>query len=884
MSKSKSILVNFTSFFIPIIIILLSCIPSRIFPFGNNEFMLSDCCIEYVHFISYLKHALLSNDNLIYSLSNTGGNEMMSFSSYYISSPLNLITLLFPNSLINVAMQCIMILKLALCGLFFAIFLNRVYGVRYANILFAVTYALSSYNLMNISNLMFFDGIALLPLTILGIYDIVKNKKCLIYIFALALTIITNSFIGYIVILFSMFFFIYLMLMKKYIEGIDNSEIISKVKTYIFSTAVALGLTSFILVPLQLSLTGTKYSFFNLTGGLFEIRANILEIFTKFLTGSFEINEFISAPTPHLFIGIFGIILVVLYFLNTNILKKERIITGAFFLFLFCGFIINILFTMWNMGVEHPGGTIFRFGFIFEFFIVYLAYNAFLHINSITKQNLIITNLILIVLFVNAFCNRNILASVHLNFLILDIILFILFSVFLFLLVGENFNKNRKFYILFALIFALHSINLVVNTEFSISSQKRFHFSQYNDTFSKYYQKVNSALDYIYSIDDKNFLYRIETNLNNLDRLPNLATYLNAAFTFGYSSVSGHTSTSDNDKAMFYYYIGMPTKNEVYNITYTVDTMNFPLSLMGVKYIISKEEINRPPYKLLKSISSGNENTYIYANEYAFPVAFITDDEPIKNKVNFYDLFDYPNNLIKNILNVDFGDIYNYVILEPKASDWDEIKNNEFEIQLISDNIEYDNAYVYFDVIKQEKIDDDTFEKFIIKNGDYKRGIIYTELQHNSFYLDNIDKNSPIYLYLKDTSTLDKVLFFTRFFLVNENLDILKKYYEKASEQALKLEKITGSHYSIKCKVNENNKILFTTIPYNKNWRIKIDGQSTEYYSVADALLAIPVEEGEHIVDIQYRPKGFNLGIIISLLSLLILLIYIKRNKMTINS
>ena len=372
--KSRKLLIYLLSFIIPIIIVSIAFISSDIFPFGPNQAIYWDTEIEDVHFLSYFKHLIYSNDNFLYSLSNTGGNEMISFCGYYLLSPLNFIMLLCPNEYMNVALQVIMLLKIAFCGLFFSVFLNNVFKVRYINILFAVTYALSSYNLMNISNLMFFDGIALFPITILGIYKIVKEDKYLIYILSMVLTIIFNSFIGYIVLLFSFLFFVYVLLVQKFTKSISKKEIIKKIKIYVLSTVLTLGLTAFLLLPISASLDDTKYDFFKLTGHLFDLKVNIHEIFIKFFTGAFETNKFYDASSPHLFIGIFGLILLILYFVNKGILKKEKIISGIFLSFLLISFIFNIFFTIWNMGVENPSGTIYRFGFVFEFFIIYLAY------------------------------------------------------------------------------------------------------------------------------------------------------------------------------------------------------------------------------------------------------------------------------------------------------------------------------------------------------------------------------------------------------------------------------------------------------------------------------------------------------------------------------
>lgn len=75
---------------------------------------------------------------------------------------------------------------------------------------------------------------------------------------------------------------------------------------------------------------------------------------------------------------------------------------------------------------------------------------------------------------------------------------------------------------------------------------------------------------------------------------------------------------------------------------------------------------------------------------------------------------------------------------------------------------------------------------------------------------------------------------------------------------------------------------LFTTIPYDAGWTVKVDGQRVETYGVADALLAFDVGAGEHTVELSYSTPGLLMGIFISVvcLILLILVVLLTRGKL----
>lgn len=67
---------------------------------------------------------------------------------------------------------------------------------------------------------------------------------------------------------------------------------------------------------------------------------------------------------------------------------------------------------------------------------------------------------------------------------------------------------------------------------------------------------------------------------------------------------------------------------------------------------------------------------------------------------------------------------------------------------------------------------------------------------------------------------------------------------------------------------------VFTSIPYDAGWSVKVDGKAVETYAVCDgALLAFDIDAGAHTVEMRFLPRGLVPGIVISLLCLAILII-----------
>lgn len=75
----------------------------------------------------------------------------------------------------------------------------------------------------------------------------------------------------------------------------------------------------------------------------------------------------------------------------------------------------------------------------------------------------------------------------------------------------------------------------------------------------------------------------------------------------------------------------------------------------------------------------------------------------------------------------------------------------------------------------------------------------------------------------------------------------------------------------------KENRALFTSIPYSKGFRIKVDGVSVLPEKYADTFIVIPLEEGEHEIEFSYISPGFLEGVCVAMLSVIILLLYYQN-------
>jgi uncharacterized membrane protein YfhO len=78
--------------------------------------------------------------------------------------------------------------------------------------------------------------------------------------------------------------------------------------------------------------------------------------------------------------------------------------------------------------------------------------------------------------------------------------------------------------------------------------------------------------------------------------------------------------------------------------------------------------------------------------------------------------------------------------------------------------------------------------------------------------------------------------------------------------------KITGT-----VNVPNGNEVMFTTIPYDAGWEIKVDGKKVKTVPVLnDTLLAFVVTPGEHTIEMTYKASCLRNGLLISIAGVLI--------------
>jgi len=315
-------------FLVPVTLMYLVYLSMGIHPFGNGSVLVLDLNGQYVYFFESLRNAIYGDGSFLYTFFRALGGEYMGMYAYYLASPLSYLVALFPASRILEALLTIILIKTGLCGFSFGFYLHK----HSANpnkimiVAFSVMYALCSFAVVHQNNIMWIDSIFWLPIVTYSIEQLIKHRKYKLFVISLAIAMMSNYYIGYMICIYSLVYFFY------YLLAHDNKIInphcekrhgLKSFLRFAGFAVLAAAIAGFIILAAYYSLSFGKNDFSSPSVSL-KAKFSLLDFFTKLLPGSYDTVR--PEGLPFIYCGMLSMILAPVYFMTKNIKAREKII------------------------------------------------------------------------------------------------------------------------------------------------------------------------------------------------------------------------------------------------------------------------------------------------------------------------------------------------------------------------------------------------------------------------------------------------------------------------------------------------------------------------------------------------------------------------------
>ena len=825
-----------------ILIISIVYILQKVAPFGDNSLLTIDFFHQYGPMLSELRDRILNGSNLIYSFRMGMGLPFFRNFFNYLSSPFNIILFLFKHQDIVMSYAVIIGLKAVASAYTMALFLKHKFGKNYSLIALALLYGFSAYFTAYYWNIMWLDGMVMLPLIAYGIDELVNKNKILLYVISLAVMLFANYFIGYMLCIFSVLYFI----MQMFIETnkFKLKDILKKCLIFAGASLIAGGLCAIFLIPLYMGLKEISA-----TSDVFPMSQYYAFTFKEFAfnhftgVGSTVLKSGIG-KAPNISVGILSIALLLTFLINPKINIKVKIGYLVFLLIIALSFRLGPIDFIWH-AFHVPNDLPFRYSFIYSFILVIIMAYSLKNIMNIRPIWIGICYLIMLILI--TYLKLSNYVNIDNDMVIINYILIAIYFLCYFLTNYFNFKS-------WSLVFFIFTVSLecvlVINNNWNINHSIKTYYSNYND--------VKDSLNYI-SQNDNGF-YRVE-------RLSMLS--FNDPSWFGYNGQEAFSSMEYENLAVLQNSLGMPS-NEINSFYYKINTPIYNL-MFDIKYLLGDIE-NNNCYKLYYD---GEEKVYKFNNNVGL---FFGVNDDIKNwNATYENALKNQNELIYRTSGIK--DVLEKVKYVDKKIVYEDDEHTIVKYFFPNINNNYymyltDSFYADFVIDKNTLYYKNTYD-YALNNDDI---IIYKYEDYNEKFIIssyNEGKNN-IEIYVGFTNYDDiQDEYFQLYVLNNDKYNNVYNYF---LDRKLDISSFSESKIIIKSKTKEDMTI-YSSIPYDKGWNVYIDGKKENTFKIGNALLGFDLPLGEHEIIIKYKIPYIEISSIISLLSLLSLISWIKLKK-----
>lgn len=882
------------SFAFPVVGMLLLMMVSGFAPFGKYSLLCYDMYHQYYPFFKTFREALRSGDSLLYTWDIGMGMDYLGLIAYYLASSFNLFTVFLPESWMLPYFSLLIPVKLGLAGLFFAFFLKKTFGKEDLSLsLFSCFYAMCAWALGYGWNIMWLDTFALLPLVAVGTVSLLRDQKFVLYTVSLSLSILFNYYIG----LFTCIFVLLLFICYEICRWKGIVRFFSDLIRIALFSVLAIGMTAFLELPAFAALQTTQSSVnrfpdsfalnmvsselcgvakdawaaYEETGGIGLWLTALVKSIPPVLEGM-RIAAGNSngglAPSfleglPNLYTGVGTLILAFLFLTCKKAKLRDKLCSLGLLVFFILSFVVRQLDYIWH-GFHFPNMIYYRFSFLFSFVLLYMAYRAFLLRRSFRLWQVLTAGALAVgvMLLSNDRSSPVFLAyngvffSLYLGVLVLHSWAPVLPKEASWALRRQEAlarrNRRKVSGIFLSCVMLLElTLNLV---NFGV------HFvPAYVEDYPQGTKYTASMIRYMKEREEDNLFYRAETTHSQT---------LNDGALNGYRGISAFTSSANAKVTRWMEAMGYSAKDS-YNRYLFEESSPVANLFLNLKYMLERQgAVEENPY--FDTVHHYGD-VYLLENNAYLPLGFLAESELAQvdfsesgNTFAFQNkLFSAATGLDAPVWEVPFDwlsvSAVGVEVLTDITAGFTSYRVGETAGTLTYTYTATGSGFFCLDMTMPEKNSISV----------WKNGIeLYSEslTAPQTFAVSQVRPGDVI-----QVKIICKAGEYSNVNILGGILDdeLFRRGVEILSRSTLELEVFENTRVegTVDC---DREGLLYTSVPQDGNWRAFVDGVEATPVLVGEAMLALPLTQGQHTIRLVYENVAFSLGCKISLACLLI--------------
>ena len=837
------------SFFIPLLVMALMYVTLGIYPGSSRSILASDAFSQFSNFHASFRNVLIGKQSLFYSWNASLGLNYLSLVSYYLGGFFTPLVLLFPNQMMPDALYVLTLLKIGSAGLAFWFYAKHTFKINpWAHVALATCYALMSFITAYSELIMWLDAFIYLPFIIWGINRLLEQRKPTVLFISYLMLFLSNFYMGFMIGVFSALYFFVRLLS----DWRTNKH---RILPYGITSLLAGGASMIIILPAVIDLRTNGEELSQLTT-LKTAATSYWDFFTKNMIGVYDTTKYGS--TPFVYVGLLPLALCLVYFLSKKIRIKDKLLFASLFAILIASFYFVPLNLFWH-GMHAPNMFLFRYAYLVSFLIVMLAGYGWEQVKDKTNK-LFVSLAIWAVIFILTYVTLPKGSYEYVSFLsfLLTIGFLAIYGLLLFSYQKKWLSKRRC--TLFLLLFV--ALEMGVNTNGTLRGILNDWNYASRSLYTKPYPDIKYLVDQTQTQSDS--FYRLE----NLDPVSS-----NDSINYGYSGISMFSSIRNRHSSSYLNELGFRSRGTNLNIRYLNNTLLMD-SLLGVKYNIAKQPINKFGFSMLEK----RGDYYLYENQHALPLGFLTAPTATQLTPMTNDNLGSQTQLLNQLTGLN----EHYYQFEPLTV----VKTNNTQISTAGNHTSFtekegnkakeitwevsvpahSQAYLSLYPTNFNELKSSTVT--ITANGEQRK----TPISINGQYYDlGYFEQATTFQFSASFYGTPKISFQTPKVL-RLDTDAYQKAIDHLQTQGVAL--TTGKRSASGTVTTNQKQLLVTTIPYDKGWSATIDGKKVDITAFEDAFISLEIPKGTHEVKFSYLPQGFVIGAVLFGLCILLFLAF----------
>lgn len=788
------------AFFVPVLVLVVIFAQRGIFPFGEECFLRTDMYHQYAPFFSEFQYKLTHGGSLLYSWDIGMGVNFSALYAYYLASPMNWLVALCPRQFLIEFMTVLIVIKTGLSGLSFTWYLRKHTGTREFGSCFFGIFYALSGYMAAYSWNIMWLDCILLFPVILFGLERLVKEKKGM-VYCIALGLsILSNY--YISIMICIFMVIYAAVLVILYPPKKGKEFAATAGRFTLYSLLAGGLAAVVLLPEIYALQATA-------SGNFDFPKTVSSYFSIFDMIARHIGnvqtEIGLDHWPNIYCGVAVLMLLLLYLGNKNIKIKEKAVYFSLLLFFYASFSVNVLNFIWH-GFHYPNSLPCRQSFIYIALVLVMCYKAYLELKNTPWKHIVMAfwgAAAFVILAEKLVDNEE---QFHFAVFYAAILFLALYTGCIYLYHSRKWCRDGVLLAVLGLVFCESAVNMAVT---SIPTTSRTAYVKDNEDTMLLADSIRSSV-----------FYRIEKGES---RTKNDGAWMN------FPSASLFSSVASAAMSDFFKSVGCESSTNAYSVKGSTPFID---ALFATRYGIYPDQ---QPADSLKEQIGRQGSMWFYENKYTLPVGFVM---PQDMETNWVLDSGNPAN-VQNDLSCVLG-VSNLLVPAEGVS---EGKKLTFTADASGD------YYVYVTNKKVEEVSAEIGE----------RSLSFDNVDRGYFLeLGYLPKGQEVILQSKTDGNPAMQAEIWRF-----DPEAMEEIYQCLSQSPLELSSWTDTGLAGSINTPEGG-TMFTSIPYDKGWKIWVDGTAVSGRPVFDAFLGVDLEPGEHKIRLSYEPQGLKTGAVIT--------------------